>query len=135
MGADGARKFGVPHLRAVGNRDARRERLSAIGELVRMHQDLERALERAPDAELARIAAAAREGERVLEDWARRVEVFRGFKRRYEAGVHPADHSARAAIGIPAERDDLGLAEPRRLPYLWELIAFVVGFAVSLLLT
>ena len=135
MGADGARKVGVPHLRAVGNRDARRERLGAIAELVRMHQDLERALERAPDVELARIAAAARDGERVLEDWARSVEVFRAFKRRYEAGVHPAERSAVAPSGVATERDAPGLAEPRRLPYLWELVAFILGFAVSLLLT
>src|SRR3954470_24530984 len=135
MGADGARKTGVPHLRAVANRDARRERLSAIGELVRMHQELERALERAPDAELAHIAAAARNGERVLEEWARRIEIFRAFKRRYEAGVHPADQPPRAVAAPAAHRAGVVFVEPRRLPYLWELIAFAVGFAVSLLLT
>ena len=133
MGADGARKFGAAHLRAVSARDRNRERLGAIDELVRMQRELDRALERAPDAELAQIAAAARQGERVLEDWARRVEVFRGFKRRYEAGIHPADNppptAAAADVRVGA------LPEPRRLPFLWELVAFVVGFAISMLLT
>jgi len=132
MGAE-ARKIGAAHLRAVSTRDRDRERLSAIGDLVRMHRDLERALERAPDAELARIAAAARQGEQVLEDWARRIEVFRAFKRRYEAGIHPADLPALGALRAREPSGGL-LAEPRRLPFLWETIAFVVGFAVSYLL-
>jgi hypothetical protein len=136
MGADGARKIGAAHLRAVSTRDRNRERLGAIGELVRMHRNLERALEQAPDAELAQIAAAARQGERVLEDWARRIEVFRAFKRRYEAGIHPADGTSPRAAGAPvAGVHGVTLAEPRRLPFLWELVAFVAGFAISMLLT
>lgn len=99
-----------------------------------MHRDLERALERAPDADLAQIAAAARRGERVLEDWARRVEVFRAFKRRYEAGIHPADRASVAAPEL-ADAPGMSLAEPRRVPFLWEIVAFVLGFAISLLLT
>ncbi len=134
MGADGARKFAAGYSCAVPGRDQRSERLNAIGELVRMHRDLERALRETPDAELARIAAAARHGEQQLEDWARRIEVFRAFKRRYEEGVHPADVPLGAA-GPPLPGDGAVLAEPRRLPFLWELVAFVVGFAISLLLT
>ena len=132
MGAE-ARRIGTAHLRAVSTRDRNRERLGAIGDLVRMHRDLERALEQAPDAELARIVAAARQGEQVLEDWARRIEVFRAFKRRYEAGLHPADLAALGAPRAPEPGRGV-LAEPRRLPFLWEVMAFIIGFAVSYLL-
>jgi hypothetical protein len=138
MGGVPAKGSNVPDVRRRALRERRTERLNSIGEAVRLYRDLERALDSAPDAELAQIIAAARQGEQALEQWARQVEAFRGFKQRFEEGIHPADRPRRRRsrpTTSAARHYELVLVEPKPVPYLWEAIALVAGFVVALLVT
>lgn len=137
MGGVPAKGSNLPDVRRRALREQRTNRLTVIGEAVRLYRDLERALDSAPDVELAQIIAAARHGEQALEQWARQVEAFRGFKRRFEEGIHPADqpYRRRRRAIVAAPKHALVLVEPRPMPFLWEALALVVGFVVALLLT
>ena len=123
----------APEVR--GPRD-RAVRLRAVGEVLGLYRDLERALRAVSDAELEQLATAARAGERALGRWARSIETFRRFKRRIEAGLPPADETRRevdygSAIGPWIEEEE-NAGPP---PYLWEALAFAIGFIVSFLVT
>lgn len=135
MGAEAAIKLGSPPAEEQNPKDARLTRLSAVAEAVRLYHDLERVLAQTGDTELAELAAAGREGERALAEWVRRIEAFRSFKRRFEAGIHPADEPQRAGASRAATQPIAALDEPGPLPFLWEALAFLFGFAVSFLVT
>ena len=135
MGAEAAIRLGAPLAQERNPKDDQSTRLSAVAEAVRLYCDLERALAQTRDTELAELAKAAREGERALEEWARRIEAFRSFKRRFEAGIHPADEPRRVRAPLAATQPTAALDAPEPLPFLWEALAFVFGFAVSFLLT
>ena len=133
MGAEAAITLGSPPAQDRDTRTSRSARFSAVGEVVGLYHDLERALAQTRDAELAQLAAAAREGEQALEVWAQRIEAFRSFKRRFEAGIHPADEPGRVRTPPAAAPSALTLDEPRRLSFVWEALAFVFGFVLSFL--
>jgi hypothetical protein len=133
MGAEPAHNPGSPLAREREGYDRRPTRFSTVGEVVRLYRNLEVALGQAADTELVRLAAQAREGAVALEEWARRVEAFRGFKRRFEAGVDPgaiADRRGRRPAA-PVEAARYGRSPLR---FVWEALAFAVGFVVSILL-
>jgi hypothetical protein len=99
-----------------------------------MYEDLTEALDRTDDAELARLAAGARAGERALADWALRVESFRGFKRQFELDTSP--RAPAPAAGAAARQPSPWIVEePGAPPFFWEALAFIVGFIVSFLIT
>jgi len=104
--------------------------------VVHLYHDLERALRAVNDQQLAELASTARAGERALGRWARTVEAFRGFKRRLDAGLPPLDELRDTpAIRFDTEPlwiedDDVDAGTP---PYLWEALAFAIGFIVSFL--
>ena len=135
MGAAPAISLGSPEAQQEGVEKRRTARLAGVGEAVRLYEDLELALGQISDADLAQVAAAAREGEQGLEEWARRVEAFRAFKRRFEAGVYPLEGPRRVAPlpAPPAKR--WPVVERGPVPYAWEALAFLIGFMASLLLT
>jgi hypothetical protein len=135
MGAEAAIRLGSPPAQEHDPKDGRSTRFSAVAEIVRLYHDVERALVQTRDTELAELAAAAREGEQALEEWARRIEAFRSFKRRFEAGIHPADEPRRARTPLAATPPTAALDAPGPLPFLWEALAFIFGFAVSFLIT
>jgi hypothetical protein len=128
MGADTASK---PEALRRGDPEAERlrsARLSAVGELIRLYEHLERALARTGDGEIAELVARSRHGERELATWARKLEELRGVKRRIESEPvlvvpAPAPEPARMGVGAAA------------MPFVWEALAFVIGFAISLVLT
>src|SRR6185295_7006104 len=92
VGAEAAPGSRARALEIRGPRD-RAARLRALGDLLGLYRDLERALRAVSDAELEQLATAARAGERALGRWARSIETFRRFKRRVEAGLPPADQT------------------------------------------
>lgn len=98
---------------------------------------LERALQCTDDTELGRLASDAREAERVLEDWARQVEAFRASKQLFDSGILPEPGGR--PRGIPDElvlaRIGHALDASPPLRFLWEALAFMVGFVLSLLVT
>jgi hypothetical protein len=117
MGADTATTLAAPSGPYVV--DDRVRRLQRIGQIIELYEDLEHALARMDDRELHRIAARTRPDERPLAFWARRVARVRG-------------------VASPA-RHDLFEVHPRRRVasrgrFIWEAVAFAVGFGVSLLL-
>jgi hypothetical protein len=102
-----------------------------------LYEQLTRALGETADADLERLAASSRAGERALGDWARRLEAFRVFKRRFENGTLAGSRLFAGDHGrAPARRPSpWTVIEPKAIPFMWEAVAFVVGFGVSLLLT
>jgi hypothetical protein len=111
--------------------------LADVGWALDVLRVIELALGRTNDDELGRLARDAREGERAFEEWARHVESFRASKQLFEAGILP-DPAGRPR-GIP---DELVLARLGRaldasppLRFVWEALAFMVGFVLSLLVT
>ncbi len=128
---------GSPPVRAREN-DDRRGRLAAIGCAVELLHALDSALERIDDEELGRLAAEARRGERALDDWARQVEAFRASKQLFAAGIlpDPAGRRRRMLEGLVLARIARRSRDASpRLPFVWEALAFVVGFVLSLLVT
>jgi len=135
MGAEAAIKPGAPPAQDQDQQTSRSARFSAVAEIVALYHDLTRALAQTRDGELVHLVAAAREGEQAFEQWARRIEEFRGFKRRFEAGVHPADTPPPARTALAATRPAPAPNDRSPLPLLWEALAFVFGFVMSFLVT
>ena len=135
MGAVPAMSLGSPEAQQEGVERRRIVRLAGVGEALRLYEELELALGRIRDADLAQIAAAAREGEQGLEEWESRVEAFRAFKRRFEAGVYPLEGPCREAPGLPLSARQGPAVGRGSVPYAWEALAFLIGFMASLLLT
>ena len=123
-------------LAVRGSDEERSARLRAIGEVVRLYEGLAQALQTVSDDELARLATAARAGERALDRWARSIEVFRRFKRRIDAGLPPANETLEAndyeRATEPEWLEDEDGGPP---PLVWEALAFAIGFIVSFLVT
>jgi hypothetical protein len=91
-------------------------RLARIGELVELYEDLEHALGRMDERDLARLAARTRGDERPLAFWARRVARVRGVEVRPKFSLC---HAPPNTSGTSS--------------FVWEAVAFVLGFGVSLL--
>ena len=128
MGAEPASILGSPESERLAQ-ECRSARLTTIGDMVRMYRELDQALSKVGDAELAKMSALARGGQRGMEQWARRIDAFRGFKWRFEAGQLPVE---------PCRADEVGrstVAPVRRRYLLWEAAAFLLGFIIALLLT
>jgi hypothetical protein len=112
-------------------------RLASVGQAVELLHVLDLALGSTDDAELGRLASEAREGERALEEWARQVETFRASKQLFAAGILPDP------TGQPRDVPDESAGAPRArtfdssppLRFFWEVLAFMVGFVLSLLVT
>jgi hypothetical protein len=137
MGPEAANPTRASTLAVRGSDEERSARLRAIGEVVRLYEGLEQALQTVSDDELARLATAARAGERALDRWARSIEVFRRFKRRIDAGLPPANETLEANAYERATEpewleDDEDGGPP---PLVWEALAFAIGFIVSFLVT
>jgi hypothetical protein len=117
--------------------DDRLRKLAGVGDAVDILRVLDAALERADDGELGRLAADVREAERIFEEWARQVEAFRASKQLFDSGILP-DPGGRPR-GIPEElvlaRLGRALDASPRLRFVWEALAFMVGFVLSLLVT
>ena len=127
MGAMPAGKSERPRRDETTAEARRTDRVRKVGKVLEIYERPAQALGSTADADLERLAAASRAGERALGTWARRVESFRLFKRSFENGTLGR---SRLFAG-----DD---PEPRpspSIPFLWEGIAFVLGFGLSLLLT
>jgi len=137
MGAVPAMSVGSPEAQQEGVEERRIVRLAGVGEAIRLYEELELALGQIRDADLAQIAAAAREGEQGLEEWASRVEAFKAFKRRFEAGVYPLEVEGprREAPRLPLSARQGPAVGRGSVPYAWEALAFLIGFMASLLLT
>ena len=125
-----------PDPTAEGRRGAR---LRAVGDVLRLYRALEHVLASVSDGELARLSAASRAGECALGEWAGQIDTLRGMKRWLESGSCPPlpqvpvrVPSATSPAVPPAAR---AIAEPRALRLMWELIAFMAGFATSWLVT
>lgn len=97
-----------------------------------MYRQLDRALHQTADADLARMAAAARQGELALGTSARQLEVLEDLRRRFDAAIAPVAVPPRAVVTAPARCKP---QRTQRIPFLWEALAFAVGFAVSFLVT
>jgi len=117
--------------------DDRNTTLAAVGDAVDVLHVLEDALGRASDDDLGRLASDVREVERSLEEWARQLEAFRASKQLFESGILP-DPAGRPR-GIPNElvlaKLGRALDASPRLRFVWEALAFAVGFVLSLLVT
>lgn len=117
--------------------DDRSARLAVVGEAVEVLHVLDLALSRTDDDELGALAVETREAERALEAWARQIETYRASKQLFEAGILP-DPGGRPR-GIPDElmlaRLSRALDDSKPLRFLWEALAFMVGFVLSLLVT
>jgi len=134
LGAMPAAKPGGPR-RDVTTAEARRgDRLRKVGEVLQLYERLTEALGEATDAELERLAATSRAGERAFGDWARRIESFRLFKRGFENGTFSRSRLSAGDDSTPRSRR-WTIEGPKAIPFMWEVIAFVLGFGVSLLLT
>jgi len=122
-----------------GSEEERKARLRAVGEVMRLYEGLEQALQTVSDDELARLATAARAGERALDRWARSIEVFRRFKRRIDAGLPPANETLEANDGDERATESEWLEDEDENGgpplFLWEALAFAIGFIVSFLVT
>ncbi len=127
MGAMPAVQSRAPRRSETTAETRRRERLQNVGDVVRLYEQLAQVLGETTDADLERLAAASRAGGRAFGDWAHRIESFRIFKRSFEDGTFT--RSRLFANDEPTSR-----AKGRKaIPFLWETIAFVLGFGVSLL--
>lgn len=135
MGADTAAISGAPRPEQPGAERSRTTRLAAVGELVRLYEDLERALARTGDGELADLVTASRHGERELGAWARRLEEIRGLKRRFEAAIAAPHPRSGVPSVVAAPVRGWAAGGPTAMPFVWEAVAFVVGFAISFVLT
>ena len=102
--------------------------------MLRLYEQLTQALGEAADADLERLAATSRAGERALGEWARRLESLRVFKRSFENGTFERSRLF-SKSGPAPRRARWTVEEPKAIPFMWEAVAFVLGFAVSLLLT
>jgi len=122
-----------------GSEEERKARLRAVGEVMRLYEGLEQALQTVSDDELARLATAARAGGRALDRWARSIEVFRRFKRRIDAGLPPANETLEANDGDERATESEWLEDEDENGgpplFLWEALAFAIGFIVSFLVT
>jgi hypothetical protein len=117
--------------------DERSAWLAVVGEAVDVLHVLDLALDQTDDFELGALAVKTREAERALEEFARQIETFRSSKQLFEAGILP-DPAGRPR-GVP---DELMLArlgrvldDSKPLRFVWEALAFMVGFVLSLLVT
>jgi hypothetical protein len=95
-----------------------------------MQRDLQRALDQTPDADLARMVAAARQGELAMGAWATQLAAYRDVKRRFDAAGatvvwQPPTTVTRGAEGL--------VASLRGIPFLWEALAFALGCMTSFL--
>ncbi len=121
-----------PAPREVPPEDTRTARLRAVSELVRLYEELERALEVPGDGELAQLVSTSRAGERALGRWANRLEALRNLKRYVEGGApEPAPLDAEPPVDFSL-RIPWTLPEPRALPLAWQAGAFLAGFAIAL---
>ena len=130
MGVQLAAQRIVPVARQGGSDETRTARLHAVTEVLRLFQDLERALDVTADGELARLITASRAGERALGRWAVRLDALRSMKRRVESGIIEPLGWTGTQAGPP--RSGWTLRAPTTLPFAWEAAAFLVGFVVSL---
>ncbi len=122
MGAEAATELAAPSgplTEADGDRVGRRRR---IGELVELYEELERVLAAIDERELRRLAARTQHDERPLAFWARRVARARGVALRGQLDMLASRRAGRSRIAFRAKS------------LVWEAVAFVVGFGVSLLL-
>ena len=108
MGVQLAAQRIVPVARQGGSDETRTARLQAVTEVLRLFQDLERALGR----------------------WAVRLDALRSMKRRVESGIIEPLGWTGTQAGPP--RSGWTLRAPTTLPFAWEAAAFLVGFVVSL---
>ena len=117
--------------------DDRLNTLAVVGDAVDVLRVLEDALGCASDDDLGRLTSDVREVERTLEDWARQLETFRASRQLFESGILP-DPAGRPR-GIPNElvlaKLGRALDASPRLRFVWEALAFMVGFVLSLLVT
>jgi hypothetical protein len=134
MGAEAAIKPVASPAQDQEPENSRSARFSAISGIIELYHDLTRALAQTRDAELAHLAAASREGKHALDEWARQIEEFRGFKWRVEAGVHPADRPPPARATPAAAQPAATLDEGGIPPLVLEALAFFIGFVMSLLI-
>lgn len=131
MGAAGTTSITIPKGLKL-DVDTRRVRsLHSVGEVVRLYEELERALAQMDDGALAYVATASRGGERALAICARRVARMRAFERG--PLLPPLHHLAQRT---PSQIwETVRVSRPRRRQRLvWEAIAFALGFGVSILL-
>jgi len=141
MGPEAANPTRASTPAVRGSEEERKARLRAVGEVMRLYEGLEQALQTVSDDELARLATAARAGERALDRWARSIEVFRRFKRRIDAGLPPANETLEANGGDERAtesewlEDGDGGGDGGPPLFLWEALAFAIGFIVSFLVT
>jgi len=91
--------------------------LRHVGDVVSLYEELEDALARIDQAELVRIVSRTGRDERPLAFWARRIARARGIELR--ASVTPLPVHPRGR---------------RRSSFVWEAVAFALGFGVSFLL-
>ena len=121
--------------RGVTTAEARRsDRLRKVGEVLQLYERLQQALGEAADADLERLAAASRAGERALGDWARNIEDFRLFKRGFENGTLSRSRLFANDRGAPRD-EPWTLEEPQAIPFMWEAVAFILGFGLAVYLT
>ena len=136
MGTKPATEPGSPPAQPQ-EEDDRSAWLAVVGEAVEVLHVLDLALSRTDDDELGALAVETREAERALEGWARQIETFRASKQLFEAGILP-DPVGRPR-GIPDElmlaRLSRALDASKPLRFMWEALAFMVGFVLSLLVT
>jgi len=136
MGTKAATHPGSPP--ALEQEDGERSTsMASVGEALDVLRVLDLVLGCTDDDELGRLASEAREGERAFEAWARQVEILRASKQLFEAGILP-DPAGRAR-DIPDElvlaRLGRALDASKPLRFVWEALAFMVGFVLSLLVT
>lgn len=135
MGAVTAINLRSPETGQQGVESRRSALLGGVGEALRLYRDVERALAQVSDGDLARLAAAARRSEIGLEQWARRVDAFRDFKRRFEMEMHYVEGGRRPAFQAVRSGWRWPAAGGGSIPFVWETLAFLLGLAASFLVT
>jgi len=95
--------------------------LHRIGDVVSLYEKLEATLTRIDEGELLRIAARTGPEERPLAFWARRIARARGIQ-----------FPTPVALRLPPVAARRPASEGSR--FVWEAVAFAVGFGVSFLL-
>lgn len=121
MGAETATSLAAPSGPYSDVDALRSRRLHRIGRIIDLYEELEHALSRMDERELAGVAARTQLDERPLAFWARRIARDRG--------VVPLVRIVSAPLGGGRRAHRFAATGS----FVWEAVAFAVGFAVSLL--
>jgi len=109
----------------------RPRQLHGVAEVLRLYEQLERALDNVDDERLARLVRQGRDNGGGLGPCGRELDRLLGVVRRFRSGsLVPVEVEKRRGVWRPR-----WLRRVLPSPLVWEAVAFALGVAVSFLLT